>query len=77
MPLDYSHSGGRCPVGAGANVIVQFRNGIISKNIREASRWRWAKWPNGQHDFDIVSYSIVGKPKDEVATWTAVSGGYS
>lgn len=77
MPLDYSHNGGRCPVRDDANVIVQFRNGIISKHIREASKWRWLKWPDGMHDFDIVSYSIVGKPKEDGGTWTAVSGGYS
>lgn len=77
MQFDYSHDGGRCPIGDDENVIVEFRNGSISKEIMPASKWRWAQWSDGPHDFDIVSYSIAGKPKTDSGTWTAVSGGYS
>jgi hypothetical protein len=77
MNLDYRHDGRNCPIGGDENVIVQFRNGKVSKQAIAASKWRWKRWPEGNHDFDIVSYSIIENPKDAGGTWTAVSGGYA
>lgn len=77
MQLDYQHNGGSCPIDGSQIVQVQFRNGKMASEALPAFKWRWSQWPEGRHDFDIVSYSIVGKPKDDGGTWTAVSGGYS
>ena len=77
MQLDYQHNGRRCPIHDDELVMVQFRNGFIPKENLAASKWRWIQWPEGPHAFDIVSYSIINKPKDSSGTWTAVSGGYA
>jgi hypothetical protein len=77
MQFDYAHDGGKCPIDGNEIVMVEFRNGMTSNEPIAASKWRWAICAEGEHDFDIISYSITGKPKNDGGTWTAVSGGYA
>lgn len=40
-------------------VRVMFRNGEISRDAREVSKWRWGLWPHGQpDDWDIIKCRV-------------------
>lgn len=39
-------------------VDIRYRNGIIVRGVEPGKR-RWKRWPEGPHDFDIVSYQLA------------------
>ena len=39
-------------------VDIRYRSGLIVRAVEPGKR-RWERWPEGPHDFDIVSYQLA------------------
>lgn len=53
-----NHNMGECPTDPKTQINVRFRNGH-EHGLSPAWYWRWAPWPDGPSDWDIVAWQVA------------------